>query len=162
LRIILNKPKKVMPMKIKLSELPEGAKGKILELYIPVELRERLFGLGFVEGEQIEVLKRAPLGDPVVYKIKGSSVTLRNDIASKIVVDSSIFPLYYAEPGKYKIVRIFGGRGILMKLQQIGLILEKTIDVEKNSFGKVTILLDGKKHVLPRGQALKILVEEFK
>ena len=133
-----------------------------MALHIPYELRERLFGLGFVEGEQVETIKRAPLGDPVVYKIKESSVTLRNDVASKIIVDSSTFPLYYASPGKYKITKILGGRGIQIKMRQIGLIPGKTIDVMENTFGKVVTFLDGKKHIFPRGQALKILVEEYK
>ncbi|MGN6089998.1 MAG: FeoA family protein [Actinomycetes bacterium] len=37
----------------------------------------RLFDLGFVPGAQVEVLRKAPLGDPVVYRVLGYEIALR-------------------------------------------------------------------------------------
>ncbi len=40
-------------MVVPLSRMSEGEKGKISRLELPVEVRERLCGLGFVSGEEV-------------------------------------------------------------------------------------------------------------
>ena len=46
----------------------------------------RLFDLGFVPGAPVEVLRRAPLGDPVVYRVLGYEIALRRAQARCIQV----------------------------------------------------------------------------
>jgi ferrous iron transport protein A len=46
----------------------------------------RMLDMGFVPGTVVEVARKAPLGDPVEYKVMNSSVSLRNDLASKVLV----------------------------------------------------------------------------
>ena len=95
-------------MVVPLSRMCEGEKGKISRLELPVEVRERLCGLGFVSGEEVELVKIAPFGDPKVFRIKGTNVTLRNDIAMWILVETSSIPLSSARPGEYVVSLING------------------------------------------------------
>ena len=43
--------------------------------------------MGFVPGAKVTVLRRAPLGDPIEYRIKGTAVAMRRDDANTILVD---------------------------------------------------------------------------
>ncbi|HQO08765.1 MAG TPA: ferrous iron transport protein B [Clostridiales bacterium] len=48
--------------------------------------RRRLKEMGFVEGKKVEVIKSAPLLDPVEYKIMGYNISLRKEEAELIEV----------------------------------------------------------------------------
>ena len=50
------------------------------------ENRRRLLDLGFVRGAEIEIDMESPLKNPVAYSIKGTSIALRKDQASKILI----------------------------------------------------------------------------
>lgn len=49
-------------------------------------LRKRLMEMGFVPGAHVEVIRVAPLGDPVEYRIKGYHISLRAAEAKLISV----------------------------------------------------------------------------
>jgi ferrous iron transport protein A len=49
-------------------------------------LARRLLEMGVMEGEEIEVLARAPLGDPMEIRLLDSSLSLRNIEARRIHV----------------------------------------------------------------------------
>ncbi len=51
----------------------------------PATLR-RLLDLGFGVGETVEAVRRAPVGDPVVYRIAGYEAALRRTEASLVLV----------------------------------------------------------------------------
>lgn len=44
----------------------------------------RLADLGFTPGTTVEVLRRAPLGDPVVYRVRDYEICLRGAQASRV------------------------------------------------------------------------------
>jgi len=50
------------------------------------ESRRRLLDLGFVKGSKIKIDLLNPLGEPNAYLIKGTSIALRKDQASKILI----------------------------------------------------------------------------
>ena len=50
------------------------------------ESRRRLLDLGFVKGSKIKIDLLNPLGDPHAYLVKGTSIALRKDQASKILI----------------------------------------------------------------------------
>lgn len=50
-------------------------------------MRVKLMEMGIVEGTQIKVLFRAPLGDPIAVDIKGYVLSLRLDEAALIQVN---------------------------------------------------------------------------
>ena len=43
----------------------------------PAELRSRLYALGIIPGSELEILRFAPLGDPIQVKVGGSFVSIR-------------------------------------------------------------------------------------
>ena len=51
------------------------------------ENRRRLLDLGFVVGTEIKIDMNSPLGNPVAYEVKGTSIALRNDQAAKILIN---------------------------------------------------------------------------
>jgi ferrous iron transport protein B len=69
-----------------LCDLAEGEEGIILKIKGRGLFRQRLVEMGFVVGKKIEVIKKAPLRDPVEYKIMGYHVSLRNSEALLIEV----------------------------------------------------------------------------
>lgn len=61
-----------------LSNLRVGSIAEIQKInYKNLMVRRRLFEMGFTSGVEIEIKKTAPLGDPVVIKIRGYELCLR-------------------------------------------------------------------------------------
>jgi DtxR family Mn-dependent transcriptional regulator len=48
--------------------------------------RRRLLDLGFVKGTKISVDLISPMQNPIAYLVKGTSIALRKDQASKILI----------------------------------------------------------------------------
>jgi ferrous iron transport protein A len=46
----------------------------------------RLGDLGFLQGTEVRAVRRAPLGDPVVYELRGFRVCLRRVDAARVAV----------------------------------------------------------------------------
>src|SRR5664279_1273446 len=70
-----------------LYDLNEGDAGIILKIKGRGQFRQRLSEMGFVVGKKVEVIKKAPLRDPIEYKIMGYHISLRNSEAQLIEVD---------------------------------------------------------------------------
>jgi ferrous iron transport protein A len=69
-----------------LADLELGEQATIVEISTPDPVRERLFDLGFVPGTLITLVRRAPLGDPMVYALRGVQMCLRGEEAARISV----------------------------------------------------------------------------
>ncbi|MEV0900674.1 FeoA family protein [Actinoplanes sp. NPDC049802] len=52
---------------------------------VPAVTARRLRDLGFAEGAEVEVVRRAPLRDPVLYRIRGYEVCLRRTEAAYLL-----------------------------------------------------------------------------
>jgi ferrous iron transport protein A len=50
-------------------------------------IRQRLLDLGFVPGAAIDMVRNAPLGDPIQCKVSGYNVTLRRSEADFIELE---------------------------------------------------------------------------
>ena len=72
---------------ITLYDLNEGEEGIILKIKGRGQFRQRLSEMGFVVGKKVVVIKKAPLRDPVEYKIMGYHISLRNSEAQLIEID---------------------------------------------------------------------------
>jgi len=70
-----------------LYDLYEGEEGIILKIKGRGQFRQRLMEMGFITGKKVSVVRKAPLRDPVEYKIMGYHVSLRNSEAQLIVVE---------------------------------------------------------------------------
>jgi ferrous iron transport protein B len=71
---------------MRLSELKNGNKAIISKIHGTGAFRQRIIEMGFMEGKEIEAIKRAPLMDPVEYNIMGYSVSLRKSEAEYIEI----------------------------------------------------------------------------
>ncbi len=72
-----------------LAALSPGEGGIILSLAADPLSRRRLWELGFVPGNEIRALFRAPSGDPTAYAVCGTVIALRRADAAKILLSSS-------------------------------------------------------------------------
>lgn len=73
---------------MKLSDIEVGGKAVIAKVAGHGGFRRRIVEMGFVKGKEVEVLGRAPLGDPTEYGMMGYKVSLRATEAEKITVVS--------------------------------------------------------------------------
>lgn len=69
----------------KLSELLPGEKGTILS-FENEEIHLKLMEMGCVPGEEIEVERIAPLGDPISVIVSGYHLSLRIEEALSITI----------------------------------------------------------------------------
>ncbi len=70
-----------------LDDLTTGEKGRVIKLLAHGPFKKRLLEMGFITGAEVEVIKYAPLKDPVEYFIKGYHVSLRHEEAAQIEVE---------------------------------------------------------------------------
>ncbi len=75
-----------------LSEVRVGGSGVLERLDLPEDISDHLAHLGFLPGASFEVLRRAPAGDPTVYRIDGIEVGLRGETASHIEIELAPAP----------------------------------------------------------------------
>lgn len=69
-----------------LTTLAAGQAGVVAEIALPAELRARLLEMGLTPGTPVQVVRYAPLGDPVEIKLRGSNLSLRRHEAEQIHV----------------------------------------------------------------------------
>lgn len=60
-----------------LAAIPPGHRAVVCEIRCPPEDHTRLMELGLVAGTVVEVIRFAPLGDPVEIRLRGSTLSLR-------------------------------------------------------------------------------------
>jgi Fe2+ transport system protein FeoA/Mn-dependent DtxR family transcriptional regulator len=74
---------------VPLGELPTGSEIRVVEIRGGGKHQRRLLDMGFVPGAEVTVIRKAPLGDPVEYRVKGTAVALRREDADTILVEES-------------------------------------------------------------------------
>ncbi|PJA26531.1 MAG: hypothetical protein CO189_10445 [candidate division Zixibacteria bacterium CG_4_9_14_3_um_filter_46_8] len=71
---------------VPLSDLDEGECGVVIRFSTASKLRIRLREMGFTPETMIEVIRSAPLADPIEYSLKGYFISLRREEAKEIIV----------------------------------------------------------------------------
>jgi len=69
-----------------LADLAVGGQGHVVAVHGDTELRRRLLEMGFVNGVEVAVVRRAPLGDPIEFRLRGYNLSLRRDQARHVHV----------------------------------------------------------------------------
>mgnify|MGYP003884752665 CR=1 FL=1 len=69
-----------------MSTLPLRGRGRVVEIRLPAADKPRLMEMGLLVGTQVELVRFAPLGDPVEIKVRGYHLTLRKHEADLILV----------------------------------------------------------------------------
>ena len=71
-----------------LSELKVGQTANIININaIEPVMRKKLLNLGFLPKAKIQLLRVAPLGDPIAVRCANSSIALRKSVAKQIIVE---------------------------------------------------------------------------
>ena len=71
-----------------LKDMAIGAKGRVKSMTTSTpEYRRRLLMLGVTPGSALEVVRVAPLGDPIEIRIRGCLITVRKDEAEILDID---------------------------------------------------------------------------
>lgn len=83
-----------------LDQIPKGQIARVLGVLGDDPIALRLGDLGIRKGVQIEVLRRAPMGDPTVYEVCNYQLCLRRSESARVQVRAlSESPASRAEPG---------------------------------------------------------------
>ena len=69
-----------------LNSLGLGCTGQVVSVSGEREFRRRLLEMGFCNGADVQMMGRAPLGDPVEFKLRGYCLCLREEQAACILV----------------------------------------------------------------------------
>lgn len=70
-----------------LSELKPGDRARVTAVGGAGEAARRLMDLGLIRGTAVEVVRKAPLGDPIEVRIRGFMLSLRRTEADHITVE---------------------------------------------------------------------------
>jgi ferrous iron transport protein A len=72
-----------------LTDLRIGETAILIALDLPDSVQNYLMHMGFVPDATVTALRRAPAGDPTVYRIDGMEIALRRETADAIRVRST-------------------------------------------------------------------------
>ena len=69
-----------------LTSVELGAPVTVARLNLPPSVTPRLMEMGLLVGTRVQLVRFAPLGDPVEIKLRGYHLTLRRSEADQILV----------------------------------------------------------------------------
>ena len=69
-----------------LDQLRIGQRGQVVAVVGADTLGQRLLEMGLLEGEEVEVIGFAPLGDPIEVRLRDYRLSLRRREAARVVV----------------------------------------------------------------------------
>jgi len=70
------------------NDLLPGERGFIHTIKGPQSIRQRFMDMGIIEGVGVEMIRSAPLGDPVQIKVLDTLLALRRNEASMLIIES--------------------------------------------------------------------------
>lgn len=70
-----------------LSTVPVGGRGRVAGFDLAGEQRQRLLEMGLTVGVEFQIIRYAPLGDPIEIKVRGYLLSLRKKDAAGVRVE---------------------------------------------------------------------------
>ena len=142
-----------------------GDVGRILRVSGASPLKRRLMYMGFLPNTIIEVVRFAPLGDPIEVRLRGTIITMRKNEAASVEVEVERrrgIPLAHAKPGMtVRVVRLNGGSSFLSKMRSMGIYGGVEMKILKvHRLGPVLVRINGDEIPVGRNMAYRITVEE--
>ena len=80
------------PTSASLDRIAEGGRCTVVAVTGEAGVRRRLLEMGLCPGVEVDVVRRAPLGDPIEYLVRGYHLSLRRAQAVQIVVSDRSRP----------------------------------------------------------------------
>lgn len=74
------------PSTCSLNRLGVGSCGAVVTVGGDLDVRRRLLEMGFCNGATVEVVRRAPLGDPIEFRLRGYHLSLRDEQAKFVQI----------------------------------------------------------------------------
>lgn len=76
-----------MPQELQsLVSLRAGTAAIVREFNLSADYQRRLMELGILAGTRVELVRFAPMGDPVEIRVRGYNLTLRRQDAERVMV----------------------------------------------------------------------------
>jgi Fe2+ transport system protein FeoA len=72
-----------------LDHMRAGSRGRVASIRGDGQIRRRLLEMGLCPGTELQLIRRAPLGDPIELKIRGYLLSVRGDHARHVVIDQA-------------------------------------------------------------------------
>lgn len=69
-----------------LKQIPPGQSAVVEKVLLSGQAKARLMALGILKGTVIQVVKVAPLGDPIEVQVRGYNLSFRKAEAEQIIV----------------------------------------------------------------------------
>lgn len=73
---------------MQLSHFSTGKKAKITQLSMTDSFRNRMMDLGLMPGTEVQIVRKAPLGDPLIIQFRGYQMSLRVSEANHIEIEA--------------------------------------------------------------------------
>jgi Fe2+ transport system protein FeoA len=83
------------PNRMTLDRIERGGVVRVLDVEGDDPIARRLDDLGLRAGARVEVIRRAPMGDPTVFELHGYQLCLRRSESARVQVSPTMSP----EPG---------------------------------------------------------------
>ena len=71
----------------RLNDLKPGTKAIVLDVEGNTTLKQKLLGMGLTKGAEVEVVRNAPLKDPMEIRVREYNLSIRKDEAKNVIVD---------------------------------------------------------------------------
>jgi ferrous iron transport protein A len=145
----------------RLDELVPPQNARIKQIKGMGALRQRMMDMGLVPGAEINVVRVAPMGDPIEYQVKGYHLSLRGHEAKNILVEVSQIALIKTRPGEHvRVHSLIDKKLSLDCLEEYGLKPGDDLEVLKNPpFGRLLVKTAERQMEIGRSVAAKLLVE---
>lgn len=72
----------------RLSDIPISKKGRVEKIMLEPDAGRRLGEMGLTRGATFEVVRYAPMGDPIEIRVRGYNLSLRRADAENIFVEA--------------------------------------------------------------------------
>ena len=69
-----------------MDRLRQGCLARVLSVSGDPAFRRRLLEMGFCNEAFVEVVRRAPFGDPIEFRLRGYNLSLRHEQARQVLV----------------------------------------------------------------------------
>ena len=74
---------------ITVDDLPPGGFGIVKQINADDTIKQRLMDMGIFEGVKVQMVRPAPLGDPIQVKVLNTLIALRRNEARSLIIETS-------------------------------------------------------------------------
>jgi Fe2+ transport system protein FeoA len=73
---------------MRLSECTVGKKATVIDLMVNETYKKRILDLGMLQGTEVQIVRKAPFGGPLVLQLRGYQISIRVEEAKQIEIEA--------------------------------------------------------------------------